>query len=412
MKRILMIAAAGLVLAACARTPEPVEWTVTETALPAGPGALAPNLYATADGGVLLSWLEPVDSGGHALRFARRAADGTWSEPRTIAAGDDWFVNWADFPALVELTDGTLVAHWLQKSGAATYAYDVMVVHSQDGGASWSEPFRPHEDGTQTEHGFVSLLPLPDGAAQVVWLDGRQTQGGGHSAHHHGASDSSGPMTLRTRRLGPGGVWGEEELLDLSVCDCCQTAAVHTARGVTVAYRGRTGDEIRDIWLTSQRDGAWTLPRMLADEGWHLTGCPVNGPMLATNGEIVSAAWFTAAGEAPRVYAAFSGDGGDTFGEPLLVDAGAPLGRVATVMLDDGTALVSWLAAVADGDAEIRIRRVGESADPAFVVARSAAARGSGFPRLARAGDAVLVAWTEPGSPGGLRGALIRPSGR
>ncbi|MER8349348.1 sialidase family protein, partial [Acinetobacter baumannii] len=78
-----------------------------------------------------------------------------WSAPRTIAEGGDWFVNWADTPHIAATADGALWAHWLQKSAAATYAYDVVLARSADGGASWSAPLRVNDDGTPTEHGFV-----------------------------------------------------------------------------------------------------------------------------------------------------------------------------------------------------------------------------------------------------------------
>jgi hypothetical protein len=42
------------------------------------------------------------------LRFAERTATG-WSEPRTVASGADWFVNWADVPSVIRLANGTLV---------------------------------------------------------------------------------------------------------------------------------------------------------------------------------------------------------------------------------------------------------------------------------------------------------------
>lgn len=71
---------------------------------------------------MLLSWLEPAGEQRHALRYAVRSHQSAWSEPRTIAEGSDWFVNWADFPAVAALPDGTLFAHWLAKSGPGSYA--------------------------------------------------------------------------------------------------------------------------------------------------------------------------------------------------------------------------------------------------------------------------------------------------
>ena len=92
---------------------------VTELPSPAQDGSVAPNLFATADGRVLLSWIDRLPDGRHALRFSVRKRN-RWSAPRLIAEGADWFVNWADFPSIVALPDGTLAAHWLVRSAAAS----------------------------------------------------------------------------------------------------------------------------------------------------------------------------------------------------------------------------------------------------------------------------------------------------
>jgi penicillin G amidase len=374
--------------------------------LPSGDGAVAPNLATTADGGALLSWIEPVASGGHALKFSRRTPEGRWSPARVIASGDDWFVNWADFPAMAEQPGGTLVAHWLQKSGPATYAYDVMVTHSEDGGITWSPGRKVHTDDTATEHGFVSLSATGDGV-RLVWLDGRETTGAGHGAHQHGEREQ-GMMTLRSRVLGADGALHEEALLDSSVCDCCQTATARTDDGLLVVYRNRTADEIRDIWAVRERGGVWSEPVPVHEDGWHITGCPVNGPAVAATGNSAATAWFTGADGIAQVQVAWSADGGASFGPPLRVDGGAPVGRVDLVMLDDGSAMVSWLED-AGAHAEIRVRRVREDGPvgDAIVMARSSVVRASGFPRMARVPGGLFVVWTEPGSPGGLAGARL-----
>ena len=149
---------------------------VRELPTPAAEGSIGPNLSVAPDGRVLLSWIERLGDGRHALRFAVKQGDG-WSAPRVIAEGADWFVNWADFPSIVALPDGSLAAHWLVKSAAATYAYDVRIARSTDGGTHWSAPIVPHRDGTPTEHGFVSLFPARDGQARGG-LAGRTRTGG------------------------------------------------------------------------------------------------------------------------------------------------------------------------------------------------------------------------------------------
>ena len=88
---------------------------------------------------MLLSWIERAGDLA-TLKFAERTPSG-WSPPRTVATGSDWFVNWADVPSVLRLPDGTLVAHWLQKSGSDTYAYDVRLVRSADKGKTWTPSF-------------------------------------------------------------------------------------------------------------------------------------------------------------------------------------------------------------------------------------------------------------------------------
>ena len=392
---------------------------LTRLASPAGPGSGEPNL-TVGSGGVYLSWLERAGANRHALRFSRLDGD-TWSEPRTIIEREDLFVNWADFPAMLALEPGTLAAHWLQKSGPATYAYDVRMAVSTDSGRTWSEDVVPHGDGVQAEHGFVSLFPVGDSVG-MVWLDGRNTPEGD-------------PMTLRFTTVAANAETGPEVLLDGSTCDCCQTAAAIAEAGPVVAYRDRSAEEIRDIYVTRRVDGTWTTGEPVHRDGWEIAACPVNGPAAAAAGNRVAIAWFTGAqrkettagasqGDAAssgssagasarqgRVLVAFSDDGGASFGEPVQVDEGQPVGRVGLVLLDDGTAVVSWVEGGAE-DARVRLRSVSPSgAGEATTLATTAAARASGFPRMARAGDRLFFAWTEAGNPAQVRTATARLEG-
>lgn len=372
---------------------------VEEIPSPAAPGSGEPNLALGPGDDVHLTWIEP-DGEGHALRFATGSGAG-WSVPRTIARGRDWFINWADFPALVELPDGTLAAHWLQKSGPGTYAYDVRVTRSTDGGTTWSQPVTPHRDGTETEHGFVSLFPWEDDALALVWLDGRKYAG-------VEPGDPGAEMTLRSARIGEAAVEGEA-LLDDRVCDCCQTDAALTSKGPIVVYRDRSAEEIRDISVVRWEDGSWSAPSAIHADGWEIAACPVNGPAVAAREDAVTVAWFTAASDTMRVRLARSPDAGATFGSPVRIDAGSPEGRVDLALLDDGDALVVWLERSEEGEGRVLARRAAPDGGlgAPVTVARTSYARSSGFPRLAVAGDRAVFAWTDPGEPPRVRTAAI-----
>jgi hypothetical protein len=370
--------------------------------VPADSGSGEPNLTAGPDGRVYLSWIEPAPDSAHALRFAVLEGD-AWSAPRTIASGRGWFVNWADFPALAVLPGNRMAASWLQKSGGGAYAYDVRVAVSADGGATWTPGVVPHTDGTAAEHGFVSLWSAGGDSVGLVWLDGRKY---GASANEH---DPGNEMTLRWTTVGPDGRAAPDREIDGRVCDCCQTGMAMTSRGPLVVYRDRSPEEIRDIYVTRWIDGAWTEGRPVHADRWHIPACPVNGPQADADGERVAVAWYTAADSSRQVKVAFSGDAGASFGAPARVDGGDPEGRADVLLLDDGSALVSWMERTGERTAQVRIRRVqanGRMGEPR-TVASSQSARSTGFPRMVRAGDHVVFAWTGAGKPSVVHAARM-----
>ncbi len=370
---------------------------------PAGVDSREPELSATADGRVILSWVEKSAEGSYALRFAVRDTK-AWSTAATVAEGKDWFVNWADFPSVIALSDGSLAAHWLVKSGAGTYAYDVNIARSKDGGRTWTKPIVPHTDQTHTEHGFVSLLPLPDGRIGAVWVDGRNLKDAQKS--HNEGEPLPVSMTLRYAAIDAEGHISDEAELDERICECCQTSAALTSEGAIAVYRDRSDNEMRDTFAVSMQNGTWSKPRQVYADNWEINGCPVNGPSVAAEERRVAVAWYTEAKQSPRVKMVFLTDAGSTFSAPIEVDDGQALGRVDVVLLADGSALVCWMSGTADGGA-IKVRRVKPDGllGPVAVVAETSISRSSGFPRIARLGNEVHFAWTEFGKPSRIRTA-------
>ena len=376
---------------------------VRERESPAGRDSREPELTTSADGRLIMSWVERVGEKRHKLRFATHDAAG-WSEVRTVAEGDNWFVNWADFPSVIALADGSLAAHRLVKSGKGTYAYDVNIARSKDNGQTWGRPLVPHTDGTQTEHGFVSLLPLSDGRIGAVWVDGRATKDM-KEGHDEGAPLPVS-MQLRYAAIDAEGRLSDEAVLDERICECCQTSAAMTSEGAVAAYRDRSDKEVRDIHFVRRQGKGWSGPRPVHADNWEINGCPVNGPSIAADGRRVALAWFTGEADSPRVQMAFSGDAGATFGAPARVDDGEVKGRVDVVLLRDGSALVSWMAGNTEGGAN-KVRRVAPDGTlgPVAVIARTDVSRSSGFPRMALLGDTVHFAWTQFDKPSRVRTA-------
>jgi hypothetical protein len=380
-----------MVCFSCKTPSKTVINTTTEISVPTQHSG-EPNLFATKDH-VYMSWIEHLKDTTHALVFST-LKNGQWTQPTTIAQGKNWFVNWADFPSLAVFADGkTMVAHWLQKSAKGTYDYDIHVSQSFDAGKTWSPPFLLNRDGVQAEHGFVTFEPLPNGTMFATWLDGRNTKmehGDTKDHEHHGS------MTLRSAIIDAKGAISQEMELDEKVCDCCQTAAAVTNKGMVVAYRNRSEEEIRDIYVLREVNGQWLMPKPIFTDNWKINGCPVNGPSLSANGNAFALAWFTAAEGNAQVKLAFSKNAGEKFGKPIRIDAGKPLGRVDVVLLDISKALVTWMEDT-DGVGEVRMVIVDANGNKTNerVLATTGKNRSSGFPRISKIGNIVLMAWTE-----------------
>lgn len=367
---------------------------------PIGMNAREPSLAAFPDGRVVLNWTE--DSGGNkAIRMAVLHRS-RWSPARTIHSSENIFVNWADFPSVVALSDGKLAAHWLELNGPGNYQYDVNIAFSSDEGKSWTQPILPHDDRSQREHGFVSLVPDNGGGLTALWLDGREYDS-------QSGDDSFGnSMQVRVRHITPDGTIGPESLLDPRACTCCQTSAARNGAGeIIAAYRDRTAEEIRDIAVVRLTKMGWTQPETIHEDGWKIAGCPVNGPAVDALGSDAVVLWFTAANGEGQVRIAFSRDGGTTFDAPLPLDLGASVGRVDVLLMPDHTAIALWIEYADDGEAIVmcRVSPANGCKSPQAVHIN----RGRetvGFPRMTRSASGVLVAWT--GSPDGGESTTVR----
>ena len=371
----IAIAAVG-----CARPWKP---QITEIQSPAPAGASAEPQLTTFGDRTILSWIEKAGpqngTDSASLKFSERTASG-WTSPIVVSSGDDWFLNWADVPSVVRVSNTLLAAHWLQSNGPDPEGYDLRVAFSKDDGKTWSAPTTPHHDGTPTEHGFASLYPSRDGGVGMVWLDGRAGEN----------------MAIRSATFSSDGKQTSESVVHDRVCECCPTAAIATADGAIVAYRNLGDEQVRDIHVARLSGSTWSTPAPVHNDDWRIDACPVNGPAIAADGRTVVVAWFNAKVDQGHAFVAFSSDGGQTFANPVRVDDDSALGRVDVALLDDGSAAVVWIE-YAEGRSQFRLRRVSRdgSTTPSTVVSPLASGRASGYPRLARAGHELIFAWTE-----------------
>ena len=349
---------------------------------PAGANSSEPQFTAQGDR-VVLSWVE-LNGERATLKFAERTPSG-WTNAQTAASGTHFFINSFDVPSVHALADGTLAAHWEERLGADedSDASKVMLSWSKDQGRTWSAPVSPHHDGTETEHGFVSLFQAPGAGLGLVWIDGRATN----------PKTESGDMSLRSAVYDAAGKQLRETVVAPRVCECCSTSATETSDGVIVAFRNRSATEVRDIYVTRFADGRWSAPAIVHADGWMIDACPINGPSVAARGRDVAVAWFMAKNDQGRAFVAFSHDAGRTFGAPVRVDDASSLGRLGVQLLDDGSAAVMWIEK-SNPRTQLRVRIVnpaGTRSAPVTV----ADTEGSRYPRVMRYRGELLFSWTD-----------------
>lgn len=348
---------------------------------PSGPGSLQANWSALSDGSALLSWVEPGKNGSLSLRYAVRRGN-TWSEPRTVAADRHFFRHPAELPEVVAFSDKQWLAHWVEMPKEDSEAEFVYTSSSTDG-LHWSVPTMAHRDRNPVQHGLASMVASGSGEVSVIWLKGGQTEEAA-TAMMRTVVDASGKEI-------------KEESLDPDVCACCPTAIAKTSKGLLIAYRAHTAEDIRDISILRFENGRWSKPRNLHADNWKINACPTNAASVAASGDRVAVAWFTGAQDAPKTEIAFSSDSGSTFTSSLTVSTGRSFGYTS-ISLDDNGAIVSWLEQGQGGGAAfVLVRHVPFSGAPGPVTQVAEGGRmGLGYPRLFHSGADTFIAWGDP----------------
>ena len=345
---------------------------------PTNKNSLAPNLCSFGNHFVL-SWIERNTDGEARLQMA------TWNgsefdEIRLIAKSKGMFANWADIPSLVEAPSGDLYAHWLNRIGNETYAYGIQIERSIDHGKSWQSLGWLHNDTSATEHGFVSLIP-ENRHVRAFWLDGRQMK------------KPTGKMMLRTAIL-DGNEIKSENMLDDDVCTCCPTGAIQLPGGSAVVYRDRLPQEIRDISLVHLKNDSWSKPSRIQKDNWVMPGCPVNGPSIATNGNIIAVSRFTVIKNKAKIILRLFKDGQAESGKEIILDENIPVGRCTTVCSKDAVYNI-WIGV----DKKQTVLRMAEVSLSGKIKRKITLVpidkdRSSGMPRAIFSNNYLWVSWT------------------
>ena len=228
---------------------------------PSAHGSRAYALTASPDGDVYLLWIESANE-RHALRTSRLDGE-TWTPAATVATGgDNWFINFADHPAVAAAPGGRLIASYPFRPPAARgskWGLATRMLFSPDKGRTWEHLFDLGDDNTADYSGFIGIRAGENGF-RMAYL----------APHLKGEAQRGAPhvKTLRFAEFSLAGQMLSDELVDADVCTCCPLATANTANGPIVAYRDHQEGEIRDISIVRRVNGKWTEPSSVHNDGW------------------------------------------------------------------------------------------------------------------------------------------------
>jgi hypothetical protein len=355
-------------------------FSATPLANPSGRGSLQPNWSVAPDGAAVFSWIEPSQGGAFALRYAVRHG-ATWSPATTVAAHRHFFHHPAEMPEVLALPGGHWMAHWVEQPDDGSDAEYVYVSSSTDG-THWTMPLQAHHDHSAVQHGLASMIANSDGGASIFWLEALKGE--------------DAPVSLKRTIVDASGKEVREETIDGDVCGCCPTAVAKTSKGLLVAFRAHTKEDIRDIAVTRLENGHWSTPKIVSTDNWEINACPTNAAAVAAKGDHVAVAWFTGANDMPRDLMAFSNDSGSSFTKPVTLSTGHAFGYTSLALDEDGGAIVSWLEQSPEG-ARVLVRRVTAAgvAGPIVEVAKGGK-MALGYPKLFHNGSDTFIAWGNP----------------
>ena len=174
------------------------------------------------------------------------------------------------------------------RKGRGPSDLQIVFAESKDGGNTWSEPKRIHEDITLgVLRGFYDSVLMPNDELAVAYL---KDTGKPHERHLH---------IITTKN----GVPQEERLLDSKSCDCCPVNFLVDAQGQVNIYFRANNDNIRDMAKIVSKDNGQTFSaqQIISADNWEINGCPHSGPVSTVGGKDNVIAWFSAAPEKPGV---------------------------------------------------------------------------------------------------------------
>jgi hypothetical protein len=364
--------------------------------------AAEPSMAAARDGSAYVVWIEHRAKKEADVLLARLDSEGRMSAAAPVRVNPKVgeATGWrGDPPTVMVAPDRTVYVGWTARvvTGADRTANDLYLSASHDEGRSFGPPVKVNDDEKPAVHGMHSLAVASDGRVYMAWLDERNTpppaaqmQATGKTMEH---MEQNRELFFAFSTDG-GRSFSKNQRLASEVCPCCKTAlAAGPDNLVYAGWRQVLPGDFRHIAVAASSDGGRTFgpPRVISDDGWKITGCPVSGPGLAVMGDgALRAVWYTA-GERGQagLYWAESRDHGQTFSPRQLLASGQVRGNPHLLVDERNNLITVWES---DEEREPRVLSARLGADGSVTPGASSAGSAE-LPAVAITGAQIFVGY-------------------
>lgn len=360
--------------------------------------AAEPAIAAARDGSAYIAWIEHRAKKEADVFVAQLDEEGRLKNvPARVNPNVGEAKGWrGDPPTIAIAPDKTIYVGWTARVAGAGHGTTLYLSASRDEGRSFGPPVKVNDDEKPASHGMHSLSVSTDGHVYLAWLDERNVApapetmpGMNQTKMEHAEPNSEVFFAVSTD--GGRTVSANKQLAN-EACPCCKTAlTVGPNNQVYVAWRQVMPGDFRHIAVASSADGGrnFAPPKIVSDDGWKITGCPVSGPALVVAGDgALRAVWYTA-GErgSAGLYWAESRDRGQTFSDRKLLAGGQVRGNPSLLADARNNLFAVWES----DEKEPRLLSVRLSADG--VATPAPLADSAELPTVAMLGEQLFVGY-------------------
>jgi hypothetical protein len=354
---------------------------------PEGQKASAPDIAVNSKGDIAVLWVDrspqdkPADGSHNHDRhlavtdvYVATSKDGgkTFSAPTKVnaSAGAVWGQQ-VSRPRIVGTPNGTWHVAYSANDMHPTLNKTLLTTHytrSLDGGKSFEAPKLlstiTDQDMSGVIHGgfasaaaFGTMASAPDGSVHVYWIDTRHMKPDSDSGALYGSTSRDDGKTFAT----------DKQLIDTSVCPCCQLTAVANSQSeIVLGSRRVEKDSFRPatVMRLSRKDEPILDRQSIGGAPWQINGCPLKPTVIAVHGTSIFAAVHNGGEATPGVIFSISNDGGKTFSPHGIVHPSAAVSDAPTIAVNGSRVLLAWHAKVNNAPRRVYYRFYSLTGEP------------------------------------------------